>query len=275
MYRGVGIGKVSNISFAGPRFGMNPSVLGGDPAIHAVVIDMEISSHAMAGMSDRQFTGMIQQMVARGLRARITSAGLTGGSLVDLEYVDPNLNPPPVLPWRPDALYVPAAPSNGIGETLDAVQRIAGKLEASDLPGLISHYRTLAESATTAVDDVDGVVKTNRDNLQHTLAEVSEAATRLHDSATRVEQILHDPRVEHLLNELPKAGDSANNTLADARRLLAQANDLIAAEADDIRGVIADLRRTSANAAGLTDDLKQNPARLIFGQPPQRRAPGE
>jgi len=229
----------------------------------------------MAGMTDEQFKSMIHQMVARGLRARVASTGLTGGSMVDLEFLDPVQNPPPVLPWRPDELYVPAAPTNGIGETLDAVQRIAAKLDAADLPGLIQHYRKFADSATTAVDDVDGVIKTNRDNLQHTLVEISETAGRLRDSSARVEQILHDPRVERLLSELPKVGDNANNTLADARRLLAQANDLIAAEADDIRDVIADLRRTSSNAAGLTDDLKQNPARLIFGQPPARRPAGE
>jgi paraquat-inducible protein B len=275
MYRGVAIGKVSNISFAGPRFGMNPSTLGGDPAIHAVVVDMAINGTAEAGMTDKQFNGMIQQMVDRGLRARVTAAGITGGTMVDMEFLDPATFPPPVLPWRPDSLYVPAAPSSGISETLDAVQRIATRLEQADLPGLVTHYSRLADTATSAVNDVDEVVRNNRQNLQQTMADLPATVQKLRESATRVQQILHDPRLERLLAALPTAGEGANAAVDDARRLLAQAGDLLAAEEDDVRGTIVDLRRTAANAAAVTDDAKQNPARLLFGAPPPHLRPGQ
>ena len=273
-YRGVDIGKVSNIAFAGVRFGMSPSVLGGDPAIHAVVVDMSINESSLAGMSERQFKEMINQMVRRGLRARVTTTGLTGSTVLDMEFLDPLQNPPPVLPWRPDEIYVPSAPG-GLGDTIDAVQQIASGLRNANLPLLVAHYDKLATRATVTVDDVDGVVRDNRENLQQTLADLPVTAARLRAASARVQQILNDPRIERLLTSLPDTGDGAKSAVADARRLLAQAGDLLNAEADDVHSTIADLRRTAANAAVITDDAKQNPARVLFGNPPDHLHPGD
>ena len=90
-----------------------------------------------------------------------------------------------------------------------------------------------------------------------------------------MQQILDDPRIDRLLTTLPDTGDNAKTAVIDARRLLTQAGDLLNAEADDVHSTIADLRRTAANAALITDDAKQNPARLLFGNPPDRLHPGE
>ena len=78
-----------------------------------------------------------------------------------------------------------------------------------------------------------------------------------------------------MLAGLPATGDNANAAISDLRSLLHDTQGILAEDKDDLRGILIDLRHAAADAAVVTDDAKQNPARVLFGQPPARLKEGQ
>jgi paraquat-inducible protein B len=78
------------------------------------------------------------------------------------------------------------------------------------------------------------------------------------------------------VNDLVQKNRSAvNAAITDFRALLHDAQAILAEDKDDLRGILADLRRAAADAAIITDDARQNPARTFFGQPPAHLKEGQ
>jgi hypothetical protein len=74
-------------------------------------------------------------------------------------------------------------------------------------------------------------------------------------------------------DELLKNG-KFDQTASHLQHTLAEADELLASQSDNVRTILSDLRATIANARELTDEVKTNPSRLLFGQPPPRTAYG-
>ncbi len=284
-YRGVPIGKVTGIVFASvkyPEAGTDhaPStreVGAGDTSravrdIRGILIEMALTERAFPGQSESEIVRTAKGMIDRGLRARVTPAGISGQSYVEFDILNPADNPPPPIAFKPDELYIPSAPST-IGQVLDAASQIASDLQKANLGRVVNHIDELAQQATAAVADIKQEVAANKDNLNRTMAELPETAARLRSTVARADQIVHDPRVDKAVSGLSGVGDSAQVALADIRRLAHEASGLLAGETDDIRGVLTDLRRAAADASALTDDARANPSRLLFGNPPPHEAP--
>jgi len=69
---------------------------------------------------------------------------------------------------------------------------------------------------------------------------------------------------------------TVNAAAGDLRRLARQLETLVSEQQQDVQLIIAGLRRTFDNTTQLTDDARQNPSRLLFGEPPPRtNATGE
>ena len=274
-FRGVPIGRVTNITFASSKYkeaANDRTPAAGDPTkagrdIRGILIEMSISERAFPNESEGEITDNARKMVAKGMRARVTPAGISGQSYVEMDILDPAGNPPPPISWKPDQLYIPSAPST-LGQVLDAAGQIASDLQKANLGQVVNHINDLAQQATAAVGDVRQSIAANRDNLNRTLAELPETAARLRATSARADQLVHDPRVEKAIASLSDAAATAPATLADLRRLAHDAQQLLSGETDDIRQILFDLRAVAANANALTDDARANPSRLLFGKPP-------
>ena len=268
-YRGVPIGKVSALRFAYTKYpeaaDIEDKEYGRD--IRGVLIEMEISEHAFPGESPRKMMEVAARLVARGLRARVTPAGLGGQSYVEFDILNPDDFPPPAIHWKPDELYIPSAPGT-IGRVLDAAGHIASELEKAHLGEVVHHIDELAQQATAAVNDIKQVIGNNRQNLDKTLAELPETAAKLKETAARADEILHDPRVDKAIDGLAGTGQSIDKALADVRRLLHEAEQLLSGESDDIRSIITDLKRVASDGAAFMEDARANPSRVLFGKPP-------
>jgi ABC-type transporter Mla subunit MlaD len=277
-YRGVPIGKVTDIVFASAKYPESavdhaPATRSvGEPAraannIRGILIEISLSERAFPGETEQQITDTAQNLVRRGLRARVTPAGISGQSYVECDILNPADFPPPPINWTPDVLYIPSAPST-IGEVIEAAGQIAADLQKADLRKVIGHFDELTTRATSAVGEVQQLVAANRDNVTRTLTELPETAARLRATADRADAILHDPRVEKGIDGFSGLGASATTTLAEVRDLAHEAQQLLAGEGDDIRSILTDLRRFASDGAALTDDARANPSRLLFGKPP-------
>ena len=274
-YRGVPIGKVTAILFATakyPETAVDRIPSNAEPTrairdVRGILIEMAIDERAFPGQSEADIMRTAHQMIERGLRARVTPAGISGQSYLELDILNPADNPPPPKSFASDVLYVPSAPST-LGQVMDAASQIASDLQKADLHKVIGHIDELATEAKATVADIKQTIAANRDNLTKTMASLPETAARLKATAARADEILRDPRVDKAIAGLSGLTDNANAALADVRRLAHEAQQLLAGESEDIRSILTDLRRLAADGSALADDARANPSRLLFGKPP-------
>jgi len=273
-YRGVTIGKVSEIDVAGAKYALETDKGNTDTNGGAIVVEMSIQSKNFPGKTNAQIETLLHRFADEGLRARVTTAGFSGQAFVELNFLDPKAYPPVQIGFKPTELYIPSAPST-MNQALEAVEHIAIDLQKANLPQLVAHYDQLATRTTIAVDGVNDLVQRNRPALNTAMADLPDITRRMRSITERADVFLNDPRLAKMLAALPATGENANAAISDLRALLHDTQGVLAEDKDDLRDILVDLRRAAADAAVVTDDAKQNPARVLFGQPPARLKEGQ
>jgi len=74
--------------------------------------------------------------------------------------------------------------------------------------------------------------------------------------------------VQKTLANVNQTTAAAAPAAADLRRVLRKLDAIISSQDADIESIISSLRRVSEQAAALVEDAKNNPSRVIFGEPP-------
>lgn len=226
----------------------------------------------------------VDEAIRRGLRARIASAGLTGVSYLELDFVDPARYPPIRLYWRPVATYVPAVPSTVaqvttaaetvlqrlsridvealFGEIGGLIGALRGQLTDGDLAITIRQAGQLAAALGRAVDaaEVEATARAIREaaaTIQSAAALIGGAETRtaIGNVATAA-QGLRDA-----MARLPAAVQALEATVRAARAATTDAQ-------ADLVPILRDLRAAAANLRDTTELLRRSPSQAIFGAPP-------
>jgi ABC-type transporter Mla subunit MlaD len=287
--RGVTVGRVQDVRFVTAKY---PRAVGpGGLPSRKILVGMAIDAQVIS----RVGRDVVVRMVDDGLRARLAQAGITGPVYVELEFMDPKVFPPPAIGWTPRDLYVPSAPSTGF-ELKAAIERVATGLRQVDLAEVIRHADALLVSANRSVDELHvaelrGHAVALLAELRGTNARVKQVVDspsvdaavrdlpaiteRLRAGLARVDEILHDKRVDRALTGLADTATSAGPAADDVRRLARDLRLLVSSEQDNVRAIVTDLRAVAANLSAVTEDARQNPSRLLLGQPPVKRKPGE
>jgi phospholipid/cholesterol/gamma-HCH transport system substrate-binding protein/paraquat-inducible protein B len=271
-HRGVTIGHVQSIRF--------PRDVGGGDALHSaepfkyILVDMAIDPQVVSEISEGRLKPIIDRMVAAGLRARISQSGITGSAYVELNYLDPARYPINTAAPKTEPLFIPSAPG-ALNQVLDAVTDIATKLQHANLDQVVHHVDSLILHVDQSVQDLQ--VAELRTKAVAILDQVQSASARLR-------QILEDPKLAQVITDLPEISGRVravaarvdellkngklDESAAHLKQTLAEADELLATQSDSVRAILNDLRATMANARELTEDVKSNPSRLFFGQPP-------
>jgi ABC-type transporter Mla subunit MlaD len=275
-HRGVTIGHVQSIRFPNE---LTSSKATTEPFKY-ILVEMAVDPQIVADITQRRLKPVIDQMVANGLRARINQSGITGSAYIELNYLDPNRYPIARVPVRTQDLFVPSAPG-AFNQVIDAVTDIATKLQKADLDQVVRHVDSLILHVDQSVQDLQ--VAELRTKTLAILDHVQSASARL-------EQILDDPKLATVISDLPEISGRVRSvtarvdelvkngkldqSAANLQHTLAQTDELLATQSDNVRSILEDLRATIANARELTEDVKTTPSRLLFSQPPQRAAYG-
>jgi ABC-type transporter Mla subunit MlaD len=106
-------------------------------------------------------------------------------------------------------------------------------------------------------------------------ADLPRISARLRSTADRVDQLVNSQQMSKAVDGLSNTTTDADSAMVELRRSLRELNSLLAKQRQDIESVVVNLRRVLENTAALSGDLKDNPSRAIFGQPPPRHRPGE
>ena len=199
-FRGVRVGSVSEIGFVAGKYGKQAE------GYRYVYVLCTLDRDLFGTMGPRSAKEQAADEVARGLRARTISQGLTGQLFLGLDYVTPEQNPLLPIEWEPGSIYIPAAPStlSKVEQAVLGISNTLTDLEKAELPEAVKSFRRFADSASTFLEGSDS--KGVGVKLSATLDET-------HKLLARVNVILADPAAQTVLPEAAK-------TLAGVRKVV-------------------------------------------------------
>lgn len=267
-YRGVPIGEVSAISFADRLYPHND---GGEREFDyasPVIIRMKVRLDVFGPGQSELFTKDIERGVDNGLRARMRSAGLTGGLFLELDMADPREFPAIALDYQPDYPFVPSAPSR-LDQVLGTLERISSSLSRVDFEGIGGGLKDVIAS-------IDRVLNQRLDGM---LANADGFIAELGKTNRTLQALLADPKIASTIDNASAITADLRSTLPYAVRQYsefgAELNSIVSDKEYELRRLLTALRQTAENLEALTERAGQDPPKLFFAKPPQKLAPGE
>jgi len=280
-FRGVRVGSVKAI-----RLKFDPS--GGSTGRVSIPVYMEFEDGAVnvvgSGMVPK-----IEDMVERGLRARLTQVSfVTGQLMVELNFVrggepqltgiDPSVPEVPTLKSSFDQVRE-TLESLPIGEMAAALTRSAVSLEkllsSPELPQILANAATAAENMGKVAETLNAKIEPLANDVQKATTAATGAADEIRRSmegiSTDVKSLLKhaDTEVVALSGQGKATLKQLEATLKDAQVLLAGAGGLIAPGTPQRYDLDQTLRNLAASTRALkafAETLERNPNALLVGK---------
>ena len=276
MYRGVKIGELVKVDFVSTRYASR------DGRIRLVMsIRQERTPHLAEGTTEER----LRYLSDLGLRVRLATAGLTGGAYLEVDLLDPKLNPPPEIPWKPEYLYVPSVRSTGT-RLRTAVESILDQLEKTHFNEISEKIITLLDSlervsqrvdpalrdVQTLLKDADGLILDARRVIIQDCGR--ELSALLASTRAVIDQEI-GPAVKSAraaADRLPGTMDKAEAVLDRIAATLQRVDRLLAEESGGVSEAVDNLRVATADLRELTGHVKRYPAQALVGEPPPKKA---
>lgn len=176
-FRGVKIGEVKNLKLAGPRAGDIETV---DAQRIRILMAIDLRKIGIARRpSDEQCRRGVADYVARGLRATVSSSGITGLSRIELNILE-NPPAPATLSWTPRHPIIPPAPSLMEGFS-DAATKVVNRLGKIDFMAVWSNISSVAASAQRLAANADALVESQRAGVASIVQNVEDVTARMRE----------------------------------------------------------------------------------------------
>lgn len=256
-FRGVQIGRISKVDFCFNVYGAPP----GEERLDYVYLEMEVDVQVFRGMFTEDITQVVERAVRQGLRVKLQPQGVTGLNFAELNYVsNPGQFPPLQIWWTPKHFYIPSAPGTltSMVESLNKLMDTFGGLEIG--PTLKEVDRAL-KTFNATLEKFSGNVE------QMQLAKVSaDLQAVLGDLKTKVDKL----PVEQLSADGTKMMQSLTAAAGEMQTLVdaLQTNPVL--NADAMGTIVGDFQATAENFRVLSENLREYPSQLLFGEPPKR-----
>lgn len=262
-YRGVAVGRVTDIGLVTAEYASDPKMTA-DQATYRLVFVRYIVDAAKLGRVPDTATA-----VELGLRSRLASAGLTGVTYIELDFVDPAKYAAGHVPWTPVGDYIPSVPTT-LSQVEDATKRLIDRLDRID-------FARIANSATALLTDTDALVRQLRQQVQET--DVPGLTVELRRTAEALRGLADNPDIGRTLSNSAAATQELSRTIAQIPPLIAavqamtkRADGGIADTQQALAPLLRDILATMSNLKELTASLRRDPAQILTGQPPPRQS---
>jgi paraquat-inducible protein B len=113
------------------------------------------------------------------------------------------------------------------------------------------------------------------DEVRGFVGDLPQISSKLRTSVARINEVLASPQFQQLINGLATTADSTGPAAVELRRVLRQVSDILTSQGQDIQAIIVNLRDFVEDAAEVAEDAKNNPSRVLFGEPPPPTRLGE
>ena len=251
--RGVRVGKVTHIDFSWTEY--EPT----QPSY--IVVEFEMRND-IAPRSPGAGNDLLQTAIQRGLRARVKAKGITGTSILSLEYVNPIENLPVQVPWTPKYTYIPSAPGE-FGELLASVEKTLHNLERLDFNAMNQLVLGDLKSAGRLLDKAGqldfGSLSTNANSL---LTDLRSSNTKLKSLIQDTDDTIQKVKLEKLTRDLDSLAGQLQDVVTRVEPGVANI------DFNALNQTLANARQTIRDLDDALAELKQYPSGFLFGKPP-------
>lgn len=268
--RGVKVGEVSDIALASQLY---------DTQQHLVVVRIALRPAAFKKPADEEaIRQSMQDLVDRGLRIRLASAGLTGVAYLEADFDEPRRHPAPVIDWTPAHPYVPSSPST-ITRVTNTLEAVLDSLKETDIKGAIGSAKAALDSFRRAVDEADvagvshemrDLLRTTRERMNTSLDRVDEFVATANKMVTDFDTQLKASQWQTAVTELAATGKAARETLATVDAAVRRVGHTVGDETRTLHELLGNLRDAAQSLANLTALVERNPSLLLLGEPPRK-----
>ena len=253
--RGVTIGKVSSIDFAGTEYP--------DYREQYVIIQFEVPRGTVWSAATENIQKLLDAEVAHGLRARVEALGFVGASILALEYVDPAVYPPEPIPWTPKHYYIPSAPSQ-FNRVLASLEKSLRHAENLDFADLMDRANKLIDAASRLADNVNQVdFKELGTNAVSLIAEFRDTTHGLQRTLADAQNAINGANLPGISRDTTALLAKLGSAAAEFRRVLATV------DTQELNGSLVNIRAATDELIVLIHDLEQRPSSILFSKPPR------
>jgi len=288
-YRGVSVGEVTRIGFSYNKYEQDKQM---SERKRYVLVEATILGRLIGSRAGGEITRpeQVHLEIEKGLRIRLAPQGITGTNYLEIDYVDPKVNPELPISWEPANLYIPSAQST-FTQFIAAAGDIAEKLQKLDIDATLQRLNRVLDNANRKIESVDAArisdstsrvltkLDTKLDQLH--VDELNRQSTALLAELRQTNQklgaILDDPGWKKIPGDASAAAAQARKLLEDpnlAKALvhlestLTRLDRMAGGTESDLRKTLDNVRQITENLRDLTEEAKQNPSRLLRGAPP-------
>lgn len=234
LYRGVRLGTVTEMGLCREKYGLVPSRSEAEARFGRyiyVMMRIEPRLGERKRMSARARKRSLDTEVGEGFRVRLAPQGVTGVSVLTVDYVDVNANPPLDFDWEPENLYIPSAPSIivRVEEAIVAISDIAKRLRNADYESMATNLSQILAEANRLVRSLD------TEDLQ---VEVKAILAEMRTTSTSVREWIQQPGIQNI-------PDQAQSILGKAERTFGQIEESAEALLPEAKEVFAELVRAA------------------------------
>ena len=244
-------------------------------------VDRNILTDHEGRMIDLTNPAEMQNVIDRGLRARLNLTGITGLLFVELDFEDARKYPPNPAYMIDIYPVIPAIPSP-ISEVQQSIVEIVANIKKVDFADLSKELKTLLASTNQKVNEFDAKAVAERITHAAAAIETFVSSPDAKNAFTNLNTAIADLRTTLAKIDAQVGPTSAelNKTLADAQAAMksidtaaASARSFVQAQSGLGEDVTQSLRQVADAAAAITrlaDFLERNPNALLVGKkPPQ------
>lgn len=221
----------------------------------------------------------LQNLIDRGLRAKLNLQGITGLMFVELSFEDPR-----AYPARPSvgAEQYPVVPSirSPISQVQNSILEIVADLKAANLAALSADVRTLVGTANRKLTELDAAGLAQRLGAAAAAIEQFMAAPAARDAFVNLNAAVADLRglLQRVEAQVGPVGDELRRTLSETQaamrsvdsaasttRRFVQAQDGLGEEATR---ALQEIGAAAEALQRLAEALERNPNAVLLGRPP-------
>ena len=175
-FRGVKVGEVREISFIGDKYDVGNAR---DGARIYILMALDQRLFGIDDMTESAGRAFLQMMVEKnGLRATVSSSGITGLSRIECDVNLDDVPSPPAISWTPRHPYIPAKIS--LLENFSvAATKVMNQINRMDLNAAWSNISISVESLAAATDSAKTMLQTRQGDVDRILDDLSETSVSL------------------------------------------------------------------------------------------------
>lgn len=275
-FRGVRIGELEKVDFVAKVYGVKEG---------KIRLLMKFNPEQTPRVAQGDPAQVCHELAEQGMRIRLASAGLTGGTYLELDLMDPKEHPETPITWTPEYAYIPSVASTGARLTTH-VETILEHIEKMRLD-------QISEKIVVLLDSLDGVVK----KVDPAFADVKTVATDADVLIKDVRRVVNEdlgkelkgliagtkevmekeigPTVKSLrasTDRMPATFEKIDLTLERIGTTLRRIDRTLAEDAGSMDEALDNLRVVSQDLRDLSGQVKRYPAAALFGEAPPKKA---